>query len=58
MVPMADTLEYNEELIKTENEEKKVPYQRRWGDRVDGRRLRSGTMLRYRYEQRFHQRKP
>ena len=41
MVPMADTLEYNEELIKTENEEKKVPYKRRWGDRVDGRRLRS-----------------
>ena len=41
MVPMADTLEYNEELIKTENEEKKVPYKRRWGDRIDGRRLRS-----------------
>lgn len=38
---MADTLEYNEELIKTEKEEKKVPYKRRWGDRVDGRRLRS-----------------
>ena len=38
---MADTLEYNEELIKTEKEEKKVPYKRRWGDRIDGRRLRS-----------------
>ena len=32
---MADTLEYNEELIKTEKEEKKVPYKRRWGDRID-----------------------
>lgn len=38
---MADTLEYNQELIKIEKEEKKVPYKRRWGDRVDGRRLRS-----------------